>query len=742
MYARIIIDIVAEQVDRLFTYRIPDTMKVVPGMRVVVPFGHRTREGYVLEITETADIDEEKIKAIEDIAEDYPVLLPHMIRLAYEIKEKYHCCLCDALRQMIPAEMRGQRVHERTEECVRLLCSTDEVERKLEGVRMTPKRKLMLSVLADGAPHPFSELRVIIRDVPEMVRFFEEKGIVESFSREVLRSPARMDESRKTEPELTEEQKEVTGEVLPAIREGRGCIYLLHGVTSSGKTEVFIRLVKTVLKEGGSAIILVPEIILTPQMVDWFCSRFGQSAAVLHSKLSSGERFDEWRRIRRGDARIVIGARSAVFAPVDNLKLIVIDEEHEQSYQSEHTPQYDAREVAAMRIRNENAVLLLASATPSIYSYAMARRGDYILLEMTKRANGKPLPEVHIVDMRRELEMGNKNMFSSLLLSKLKLCISSGHQAMLFINRRGYAPVMKCRSCGATLKCSSCDVSMTLHNVDNMLHCHYCGDRKPVPNVCPYCGSAFLRPLGIGTQKVEEALRQLFPDVGIVRMDVDTTQEKNAYIDLLNTFRSGKARILLGTQMIAKGLDFPGVTLVGAILADMTLELPDYRSPERTYQLLVQVAGRAGRADEKGEVVIQTYKPEHYAIAAAAQQDYRAFFADEFARRKKDLYPPFTSMTRLLCEADDEETAVKTAMKLCERIEKLSEDNPKYKKRLLYVHCDKSPISCLRGKHRAQVLMKILNHPESEPIREFCSQLAREEWPCRVYCEFDPANLA
>lgn len=717
-------------------------MPVCVGTRVSVPFRNYTKEGYILELTDEPGYDPAKIKDIIAPLENYPALLPEMIRLAFSMKDKYHCTLCEALRLMLPSEMRGNRIKVKTELCAELLISANEALALAEKEKRSKRKRLFLNLLSDKKIHPISELKAVVSDPLPLAHEYADLNIVRLFEREVLRKPAYIRENEAKAHVLTVEQQEVMDELLPALHSHTSHAFLLHGVTGSGKTEVYMRLVQHVLDENGTAIILVPEIVLTPQMIDWFKSRFGECSAVLHSKLSAGERFDEWRRIRRGDARIVIGARSAVFAPLENLRLIVVDEEHEQTYISEHFPQYDAREIAHMRTQEANGVLLLASATPSILSYAMTKRGDYTLLEMPHRANGKGMPDVTIVDMREELRLGNKSMFSALLLKKMKSCIAAGDQMILFLNRRGYAPTVKCRSCGYTIKCSQCDVSMTYHSTDNAMHCHYCGQSFPMPETCPECGSSYIRQLGIGTQKVEDELKKLFPDAGILRMDVDTTTGKNAYIDILNAFRSGQARILIGTQMIAKGLDFPRVTLVGAILADMTLELPDWRSPERTYQLLVQVAGRAGRADKNGEVIIQTYKPEHYAISSAVHQDYRQFFNDEFERRKRDLYPPFTRMIRLLCESNLQKEAITTALSFQDEINHFVDQNPLLKKRLLYMHCDRSPIGKIQNVYRAQVLMKVLNHKDTERLLEFCRSLSPSTNTCKVYFEIDPASLA
>lgn len=463
--------------------------------------------------------------------------------------------------------------------------------------------------------------------------------------------------------------------------------------------------------------------------------------AVLHSRLTPGERFDEWRRIRLSRARIVIGARSAIFAPVENLGVIIVDEEHEQTYFSDRFPQYDAREVAVSRGKRENAVVVLASATPSIFSYAMCRRGDYTLVEMPHRVLNRPLPTVHVVDMRQELRLGNHSIFSSLLVQKLESCIDKGQQAMLFINRRGYASSVNCRKCGTTMKCDRCDVTLTYHSVDNTLRCHYCGAIRTMPKQCPACQSPYIRPMGMGTQKVEEELNKRFPGAGVIRMDVDTTSSRNAHFELVDRFRAGQAQILLGTQMIAKGLDFPKVTLVGAVMADLTLNLPDYRSPERTYQLLVQVAGRAGRGENPGEVVIQTYQPDHYAIQAAAAQDYRAYFAQEFDRRRLDLYPPFTLMARFLCEAKTMETAMAVARQLQEQVIARF-GRTLLGRRILFIRTDEAPISRIQDKARTQIVMKMLNHPDTDQLLAAFQEMAGGAYQAKVYFEINPTSFA
>ena len=744
MLAQVIVDIVHEQVAHTFSYLIPEGMRLSVGQRVEVPFGPRRKEGVVVGFAESCDVPPEKLKPVLAPLEDYPAILPSLLTLARQMAEDAHCPLAETLRLMLPAEMRGGRVQVKQQTVAKLCIPPSRVEEAMAAQGRSARRRQLLQLLADGQPRPVGELKLLVREPMDALRQLEAAGLVTLSQEEVLRRPGgAMQEPLMPDPALTSAQEEVLSVMLPELSRGRGR-FLLHGVTGSGKTEVFIRLVRSTLARGRTAMILVPEIALTPQMVSWFRGRFGAVAAVLHSRLSAGERFDEWRRIRRGDARVVIGARSAVFAPCENLGLIVVDEEHESTYLSDRHPRYDARQVAARRCDNEGATLLLASATPSILSFAKARRGDYTLLEMPHRVMNRPLPQVEVVDMRKELESGNRSVFSGVLLRALQTCMRRGEQAMLLMNRRGYNSFVSCRSCGHVMKCPNCDVSMTYHvsGGDNLLHCHYCGHAEPPPAICPECGSRYIRYFGAGTQKVEEELHRLFPGVGVVRMDIDTTSGKDGHQKLLDEFRSGRARILVGTQMIAKGLDFPRVTLVGVVAADMTLNLPDYRARERTFQLLTQVAGRAGRGEIPGQVVVQTYKPEDPVIRSAAAQDYRAFFQEEFDRRRTGLYPPFTIMARLLVEAEADKTAHDTAERLYQACVRLMEEHPLWRKRTLLLRLDQPPVKLLRGKCRWHVLMKLLDHPDTEPLVGALTELARQESPgADIYFEYNPTTM-
>lgn len=741
MYAQVIVDIASESVDRVFTYRVPEGMNIVRGMRVSVPFGPRSAEGYVLGLSDTAQLDESRIKAIRQPLEDYPALLPPLIDLAQEIARDTHCTLAEALRLMLPAQMRGGRVKIKTETAARLLIAGDELQAALTGCKNARKRRLLLEMLSDGQPHAVAELRQLVKDARTGLNDLCQRGYAELIEHEILRSPYPDTLTPTPDPALTDEQQEALSELLPAVDCGKGA-FLLHGVTGSGKSEVFIRAVRRCLQRGRGAIVLVPEIVLTPQMVTWFRARFGDVAAVLHSRLSAGERFDEWRRIRLGRARVVIGARSAVFAPVERLGLIVVDEEHEQSYQSEHFPQYDAREIAISRCKREGAALVLASATPSILTFARMERGDYTLLEMPHRVHNRPLPEVTLADMRKELRLGNKGIFSQALMQRMDDCIRAGRQMMLFINRRGYAQFVNCRACGEAIRCSQCDVTMTYHETDHRLHCHWCGASIPMPDKCPSCGSLYIRACGIGTQRVEMEVKKRYPSVGVIRMDVDTTATKDAHAQLLSRFRAREAQVLIGTQMIAKGLDFPNVTMVGIVAADAMLKLPDYRSAERTFQLLTQVAGRAGRADAPGEVFLQTYDPENYAVEAASRQDYRAFFEEEMRRRRRALYPPYTLIARLLFEADDEKTAQQAAETAMRLMEAFFERRAYLKKYVIALRAMACPIKKIKGKSRWQTTLKIVDQPIcQEAVGKMSEIAATPTAGCLCVCQINPSSM-
>ena len=709
MFAEVIVDIAHTAVDRRFTYRIPEDLPVSVGHHVLVPFGlgNHTKEGFVVALKESADYPE--IKDIAKIIERYPVLLPDQIALAEWMKDAYHCLFVDALRLMIPAQMRGMRIREKKVRTVAIAPGVDP-EAVSESLNRSPAQKRVFELVARiGAEASVPDINAFYPGSTPAIAALLKKGYLVEQSETVFRRPGtlRMHTPAYT---LTEAQSKAANAIRDATARGSGEVLLLYGVTGSGKTEVYLKAIEDCLALGRQAIVLVPEISLTPQTVGRFTDRFGDRIAVLHSRLSAGERFDEWRRIRLGLSDIVIGARSAVFAPVERLGLIIIDEEHESSYQSESQPRYLAGEIAARRVKQANGALVLGSATPSLLSYSRALSGKYTLLELKDRVAGRPLPTVEIVNMRDELLLGNNSIFSDKLAERLSECLALGQQAMLFINRRGYATFVSCRSCGFVLKCDNCDISMTYHKTESRTRCHYCGAVKPLPKECPNCKKPFIKQFGIGTEQVEEAVRKLFPAVKTLRMDTDTMREKGSYEKLLSAFHRREAKVLIGTQMIAKGHDFPNVTLVGVVAADTTLNLPDYRAPERTFQLLTQVAGRAGRDNLPGRVVLQTYEPNHPIIRFAKAQDYPAFYHYEIQERRKLLYPPFSLFIRVVFADRSEGTAEHACLDYAKELETslrkvLGEEG---RQDLLLLVAAEAPIARISGYTRYQILIKLL----------------------------------
>ena len=745
MYCRVIVDIVHDNVAKPFSYLLPDGMILKEGQRVLVPFGAREREGIIFELSEDCnDVPREKIRSVIRPLDDFVAVPPELMALAKYLAAQDHCPMAETLRLMLPAQMRGGRIRKKTVKTAVLSVSKETAEEAIRQDKRHGKKSMLLSLLLSGKTLSVPDLAESVHQPMEALKKLEAEGLILLADKEVLRTPENAYKEI-VDPgyQLTAGQQEALNEILPSLK-SKGGAFLLHGVTGSGKTEVFMKAVRETLNLGKGAIILVPEIALTPQMVSWFRGRFGAVAAVIHSRLSAGERYDEWRRILRGEARVVIGARSAIFSPVNKLGLVVVDEEHEATYLNDRHPRYDTREVALARCRHENGTLILASATPSILSFARARRGDYTLLEMPYRANARPLPSVEIVDMRQELEMGNRTVLSGVLRKALKECTSRGGQAILLMNRRGYNSFVSCRSCGYVVKCPNCDISMTYHigDSDGELRCHYCGSVMTSPKICPACGGHHIRYFGAGTQKVEEEVKKLLPGLSTVRMDYDTTAEKGGHGKILEEFRNGRARVMIGTQMIAKGLDFPQVTLVGVVAADLALNLPDYRSRERAFQLFTQVAGRAGRGSETGRVIFQTYLPNDPVIKLAANQDYRSFFEAELRRRRNGLYPPFSVLARLLIESNKEEKAERILKELGAQINIILSDHPEWQKKVLHMTLDTPSVKYLKSKHRRHIVIKALVSRETDDFFAVLTDLAGKETPdVQVYLEINPTNM-
>ena len=672
-YANIIVDISHEKLDKTFQYRIPEELResIRPGMQVYIPFGNRKLTGYVVELTEEAEIEESRMKDIVGAVKGSVPIESQLIALAGWMKQNYGGTMNHALKTVIPVKQKSRAVEKRT---VRLKLNAVEAKNQLgeyERKHSTARARL-LTALMEQSELEWSVVTQKLAVTGVVIRALEEQGVVEIVREHDYRNPVAHLQSRGYDLILTEEQSAVVNRIEAQMDAGiyRPC--LVKGVTGSGKTEVYMELIAHVLAQGKQAIVLIPEIALTYQTVMRFYNRFGDRVSIMNSRLSPGERYDQFERAKKGDIDIMIGPRSALFSPFTRLGLIIIDEEHESSYKSETVPRYHARETAIERAKMCGAQVVLGSATPSVESYYRAKAGEYELLELRHRVADKPLPQVTVTDLREELRRGNRSILSVRLQELMEDRLEKHQQIMLFINRRGVAGFVSCRACGHVIKCPHCDVSLSQHITrrypEGRMVCHYCGYEEPSPKVCPHCGSKYISGFKAGTQKIEMIVKQRFPQARVLRMDMDTTRSKEGHEQILSAFANQEADILIGTQMIVKGHDFPNVTLVGVLAADLSLSVSDYHAPERTFQLLTQAAGRAGRGREPGEVVIQTYQPDHYSIQTAKEQNYEAFYEQEILYREMMLYPPVWNMLVVLCASKWEQTAYDCAAKLAEQI--------------------------------------------------------------------------
>ena len=722
-FAKVIIDQDAKALDREFVYVIPDDLEVTFGERVVVPFGGRVLEGFVVDITDKTDYDISKIKSVIRTVDGFAVIKKEMLSLMHYMADNLHLKLASILRLFLPSEMRTGKVKELKVRYVRL---------KGDDVTMPKnarKQAEILEFLKINKVAKFSEVSAEFGYAP--LSSLVKKGEVEVFFEEKKRE-VDYDKLDLKKRELTPLQQRA----VDTIKENK--TYLLHGVTGSGKTEVYMNLIERELEKGKTALMLVPEISLTPQVLANFKARFGEAVALIHSGLSAGERFDEWRRIFFGEARVVVGARSAIFSPIENLGIIIIDEEHEQSYISESNPRYDTHEIAEFRRKYNDCILVLGSATPSIDSYLKALEGEYQLVEMPVRVNGMEMPKIVIIDMLNELRHGNNEIFSIPLIAELGNVVEKKKQAMIFINRRGFSSFQRCRECGYVAKCKDCDVSLVYHRYENKLKCHYCGKRYRALDICPSCGSHNIKQGAIGTERVVEELKNYFPDVPIFRMDNDTTSTKGAHRSILSQFREAKPGILVGTQMIAKGHDFEDVILVGIIDADQSLYQADYRSIERTFQLITQVSGRAGRSKEQGKVILQTYSPRHYVYRYVQNYDFKGFFKKEANLRKVTNFPPYTKVLRILFSHEDENIVAKE-IKVC--YNKVQEVKERFKDEFVYLDVMKSPLNRIKTKYRYQILMRFKLNKAKE-IENEIFKCVGEKAKSSVFFEVNPNNLS
>ncbi|NQS75358.1 MAG: primosomal protein N' [Peptococcaceae bacterium] len=715
-FAEIIVDISARSVDRVFHYAVPAKLEgqVKPGVRVLVPFGTRRLAGYVLGFGyPQRDI---KVKEIAGIIDCEPVLTEELLEVALWMAKNYLCSTAEALARIIAPRLGVKAT--RTIRLLKPAFPAGKSQEVLNRLRHAPKQTAVLQQallnqqltrkeLATAAQASLSTVDTLVRaglletEISHLPNFQEESGAVH-IGGNVTR--------------LNTDQAKAAREISQTLTEHRFGVFLLYGVTGSGKTEVYLSAIASALAMGRQAVAMVPEISLTPQMIALFRARFGSRVAVLHSGLSGRERYKEWCRVKEGRAPVVLGTRSAVFAPLPVPGLFILDEEHEPSYKQDARLRYHAREVAIKRAHLADAAVILGSATPSLESWFRAScDGRYKLLRLPHRINKKPLPQVSVIDIRKEIKDGNQGIFSRRLITAISDQLKKGRQTILFLNRRGYANFLMCRECGHVIKCDHCDISLTYHQ-GGVLRCHYCNYSVGLPAICPYCGSRYIYPFGAGTQKVEKEVAQLFPTARILRMDSDTTAHKGAHEKIINAFRQGKADILIGTQMIAKGLDLPAVTLVGVINADTSLFMPDFRAAERTFQLLTQVAGRTGRGQLPGEVLIQTYNPGHYSIAAAARHDVEGFYRVELPLRKSMHYPPFSYLARLLFTHADEAEISKGTILAKETLDKILVG---YDNFIEILGPAPAPLSRIRGHFRRQIVIK--GHRRSD-LRDIIGQ--------------------
>ena len=653
-YAGVIVDISLEKLDRVFDYKVPAYLEGIlhPGMQVWIPFGNGNRriKGFVVSLSDTCSYEEYKVKELLGVCEGAISVEGQLIELAAWMRERYGCTMNQAMKTVLPVK---NKVKEKTKVLVSLNIDKTAVDEYAEKNKRAKARIRVLQTLLEKGTLEKDKLLEEASTTGATLKELQEAGLLSLQSETIYRLP-KIAREEKQEIILNQNQQTILDNFRQDFAEGRCENYLLHGVTGSGKTEVYMGMLENVLNSGKQAIVLIPEIALTFQTVMRFYGRFGDKVSVIHSKMSAGERYDQMERAKRGEISIMIGPRSAVFTPFSNLGMIIIDEEHEGSYKSETNPKYHAREVAKKRCEMSRASLVLGSATPSIESYFKASCGEYKLLKLPNRINDLNLAAVQVVDLRQELKEGNRSVISRALRKQMQEALDKNQQIMLFLNRRGHTGFISCRSCGHVLKCPHCDVSLTLHK-DGRMRCHYCGYEQTTVKNCPECGSPYIGGFRAGTQAIEEVVRKEFPDAKILRMDMDTTRKKGSYEAILESFSKKEADILIGTQMIVKGHDFPAVTLVGVLLADLSLHASDYMAAERTFQLLTQAVGRAGRGNLPGNAVIQTYQPEHYAVQRAAAQDYEGFYDLEIAYRDLMSYPPMSGMLAMLLQGADED---------------------------------------------------------------------------------------
>ena len=754
MIAEIIINSNVKNLNKTFDYIIPVEFeeKIAIGSRTLVPFGNKKEleEGFVVGIKDTSEYMS-KLKIIAKVEEKL-YLSQEKIELAKWMANKYFCNISDCIKLMLPpgttTKVLSNRINDKMQNFVYLTKDLDEIEQDIENKKIKSDKQIRaLKFLMENSNNEIlsTDLQMFADVTNAVLKTLEKKGYIDVLEKEVERNPFIHKVIKQSQNlTLTDEQENAFEKINASLQFNEYDEFLLFGVTGSGKTEIYIQLIEEALKLGKDSIMLVPEISLTPQTVDRFLSRFGEEKiAVLHSKLSVGERYDQWKKIERGDAKIVIGARSAIFAPVQNIGLIIIDEEHDESYKSEMSPRYNAKEIASYLGEKNNVPVVFGSATPDMSTYYKAINGKMELIELTKRANNASLPDVEIVDLRSELATGNKTMISQKLHEEIEENLKNKKQTILFLNRRGFSTFIMCRDCGYTAKCKNCNITLTYHIKENKLKCHYCGYETNALTICPECGSKNIRYFGTGTQKLEEQVKSLFPQASTIRMDIDTVTKKNSHEDILNRFKNDRIDILIGTQMVVKGHDFPNVTLVGVIAADSSLNIDDYIAHERTFQTLTQVAGRAGRGKDKGKVIIQTYNPDTFCIQYAQKQDYKLFYDTEIHLRKQLRYPPFCDIILIGISSKSQKELETIANKI---YEDLKEKIKTEKLQILLYKPVPAPIDRIKNKFRWRIIVKckidekIINSI-SDTMDKINSQNKNNKNDTRIIVDVNPTNM-
>lgn len=697
MIAEIIVDVMSSEVDRVFDYNIPTFLSdLTIGYRVLVPFGNRKIEGYVIAIKETTDCPPDKLKSVISKCDDTPLILPELIELIYYMKEKLYLRLLDGIRLIVPSQVRSQ-VKDKIERWLYL--TNDGIQEYLSNLSKRNKNiPLIIEYVNSKGKCKYTDVSKLFGNLNVNKLITDGILIVENKKINRLQLSGKIENNIT----LTPLQQKATESILKSTDKP----IVLHGVTGSGKTEVYMNVINKILELGKTALMLVPEISLTPQMVKIFTGRFGDNVAVLHSALSVGEKHDEWKRIYDGNARIVVGARSAIFAPLRNIGVIIIDEEHDNSYLSDSNPRYLTHDIAYFRARGNKCPLVLGSATPSIETYYKTQTQEYNLVEMPIRVNQKPMPKIEIVDMCNEFRHGNNTGVSTILLDKIDNAIAKNNQIILFINRRGFSSYLMCKECSYIPKCTECDASLVFHKEDNMLKCHFCGKKFRTLTNCPECGSQSIKLGAIGTQTIVETIRNKFPDISIFRLDNDSVKTKNSYSEILGEFAKTKPAILVGTQMVTKGHDFPKVSLVGIVDADISLFNYSYKANETTFQLMTQVAGRAGRSETEGEVILQTYVPTNPVYLTSANYDFNKFYSKEINLRETTKFPPFAKIVRVLLTSEDDDLVKEATHEL---LLKLKDFRVEYGKQFFFLEAMRSPVTKIKNKHRYQIVMRYAN---------------------------------